>query len=1082
MQHQDQPHFRVRQSVFKRKPRTLRLLFFGLCWNLASTNAFASTLPLDHSLLRCEQSLQARSQKNPTNHQATSALPAQDLLLHISKVAMIVPEFQFIREAAQQTGLRVWLFGGTAASFLHYAKWDLERQRGLMHLQDDRFDYDFTNIFRSTQDLDIVVDASPERAREFQNLLANRFPHFLGSKANKWEVRTLRHRIGMPGDPGFKEALLDDTDFHNQNTDSNSIGMVELTQRGQEPMVRDLKHWQEPESRFLRDVLQNKISFLRSPKHFTTIRALAGENPEILSVVRFLVKAFQYELRISESDRATLHEIIKSFDPGTLKNSAARRRLGETAQKLIFHAVNLEYAINTRDELGLRRKLISLGDPLATQSFAWWLNREPLRSQPVGLGDGPTAAELKLNILAHETNNFLAYESITRSHSGEPNVLTSRDKALGEAAIYGDGFYTRIGKEGARGSGFTIRFRIDPGARQGSDFTLAADDFVIVHNKRALSVIPESLNLSLDDLLQMAEHQENFAIDHSDLGLLEKLKRKMNATKINDEFSALLNSHSPKNLDRLIEIINAFHSGTISRLISAEVLDHVAMTLYERVQSWAKSNNEADQINYLRVVGPIAKLLDKQKTLLISDFQKHLKAIYQTNTNAFNLQFTAATENLFSGITLPHSLGLLTPQSLEHNLDIMKDLAKSHRTRIQGEFSRWPKSTDWRKRTLSGEIIKLIDQALEEDRVTFFENLTEAGLLELTYTNVSGYSLLMLAAYYRSEGLIRWLARNPKYPIGRTDKLGFNEVEQLHRFGFDRAANIVTAIQPEWFERMMEPHDQNRSAHPVKKFVRFEAGQFMMGNIEKKILTAITKPFAVFSTATTVEQWQKTNELFEVFLDNPEKYQSGMYFEKYWSAIDQVPITNISNEDVDRWIAGLNQLSLREETHLQTELAKIFPGHRGGATYRLPTEAEAEYMARLGGLAQGQFSSGPKESHFVETEWYIGNSPGGFRNAANHVHPVGTKKPVYYQGEPLYDIQGNAKELCSDWYDPDHFGGIDPKGAPAPVSKWGRSVHGNCYFSQIFTSTLGFRKNAPSESKSHYRGFRLVQTIEDSAE
>src|SRR4051812_5675746 len=38
-----------------------------------------------------------------------------------------VPEFQFIREEAERRGLRVWLFGGTAASYSHYVKWDLQR-------------------------------------------------------------------------------------------------------------------------------------------------------------------------------------------------------------------------------------------------------------------------------------------------------------------------------------------------------------------------------------------------------------------------------------------------------------------------------------------------------------------------------------------------------------------------------------------------------------------------------------------------------------------------------------------------------------------------------------------------------------------------------------------------------------------------------------------------------------------------------------------------------------------------------------------------------------------------------------------
>ncbi|MEK7356333.1 MAG: hypothetical protein AAB250_07775, partial [Bdellovibrionota bacterium] len=43
---------------------------------------------------------------------------------------MRVPEFKFIREEAKKLGVTVYLFGGTAAGFAHYVKWDMQRQAG----------------------------------------------------------------------------------------------------------------------------------------------------------------------------------------------------------------------------------------------------------------------------------------------------------------------------------------------------------------------------------------------------------------------------------------------------------------------------------------------------------------------------------------------------------------------------------------------------------------------------------------------------------------------------------------------------------------------------------------------------------------------------------------------------------------------------------------------------------------------------------------------------------------------------------------------------------------------------------------
>jgi hypothetical protein len=166
----------------------------------------------------------------------------------IAKRTDRLEEFRTIREMANQRGIKVWLFGGTAAGFAHYVKLDLEREAGNTSLQPDRFDYDFMNIYRSTQDLDIVVDGGAAQVQEFQRALQERFPYFLGSKEkDQWEVRSLREKVGD------KEALLDNPNFLNQHTDSNSTGLIELTGSqelgGAEPggqsaaVVKDLRYW-----------------------------------------------------------------------------------------------------------------------------------------------------------------------------------------------------------------------------------------------------------------------------------------------------------------------------------------------------------------------------------------------------------------------------------------------------------------------------------------------------------------------------------------------------------------------------------------------------------------------------------------------------------------------------------------------------------------------------------------------------------------------------------------------------------------------------------------------------------------------
>lgn len=109
----------------------------------------------------------------------------------IAKRITDVTEFRVIREILQGMGVRGWLFGGTAAGFAHYVKWDLDRADGDPRYIDSRFDYDFTNIYRSTQGADLVIDGSEDQARTLEQLIKAKVSHLQGSK-DDWEIRLLR--------------------------------------------------------------------------------------------------------------------------------------------------------------------------------------------------------------------------------------------------------------------------------------------------------------------------------------------------------------------------------------------------------------------------------------------------------------------------------------------------------------------------------------------------------------------------------------------------------------------------------------------------------------------------------------------------------------------------------------------------------------------------------------------------------------------------------------------------------------------------------------------------------------------------
>ena len=113
---------------------------------------------------------------------------------------------------------------------------------------------------------------------------------------------------------------------------------------------------------------------------------------------------------------------------------------------------------------------------------------------------------------------------------------------------------------------------------------------------------------------------------------------------------------------------------------------------------------------------------------------------------------------------------------------------------------------------------------------------------------------------------------------------------------------------------------------------------------------------------------------------------------------DDLPITNISFDDIMQFIEKLNQLT--------------------GKTYRLPTEAEWTWAA-MGANKNNCLSKYPGGSIIEELDqyaWYGKNSNGT-------THPVGQKKP---NGLGLYDMGGNVWECCQDsWCDPIDLGNVD---------------------------------------------------------
>ena len=134
--------------------------------------------------------------------------------------------------------------------------------------------------------------------------------------------------------------------------------------------------------------------------------------------------------------------------------------------------------------------------------------------------------------------------------------------------------------------------------------------------------------------------------------------------------------------------------------------------------------------------------------------------------------------------------------------------------------------------------------------------------------------------------------------------------------------------------------------------------------------------------------------------------------------------------------------------------------------YRLPTEAEWEYLARSDGqnsLTEYKYSGSDVAD---DVAWYLENSQ-------NKVHEVKTKNS---NAAGLYDMSGNVREWCYDWYGGTITATSDETGASsgtARVSRGGSVANTFKYYCEV-----NFRGSTPPYLRHSDLGFRVVRTAE----
>ncbi|MEA2049650.1 MAG: formylglycine-generating enzyme family protein [Campylobacterota bacterium] len=237
--------------------------------------------------------------------------------------------------------------------------------------------------------------------------------------------------------------------------------------------------------------------------------------------------------------------------------------------------------------------------------------------------------------------------------------------------------------------------------------------------------------------------------------------------------------------------------------------------------------------------------------------------------------------------------------------------------------------------------------------------------------------------------------------------------------------------------------------------VKIKSGSFMMGSnngdSDEKPEHRVTIPNDFY-----IGKYEVTNEEFAKFLNDSNV--QGNWFEDKSQDSDSRIIKNGNSYKVE---SGYEKHPIVEVSWHGAKAYSKWLSKKTNQNYRLPTEAEWEYVARAGTTTK--YSFGDSSSDLSSYAWYSSNS-------GNKTHKVGTKQPNPWG---VYDMHGNVWEWCEDWYI-DNYNSTPRDGTAYNNKKSYKVLRGGSWGNTAYFLRSANRYWYTTSDASNFIGFRLV--------
>jgi sulfatase modifying factor 1 len=290
--------------------------------------------------------------------------------------------------------------------------------------------------------------------------------------------------------------------------------------------------------------------------------------------------------------------------------------------------------------------------------------------------------------------------------------------------------------------------------------------------------------------------------------------------------------------------------------------------------------------------------------------------------------------------------------------------------------------------------------------------------------------------------------------------------------------------------------------HLKMKFVKIPAGEFRMGSTQADLELAqklfptnkgmgpdecpahavrITRPFYIGKFEVTVGE-------FKQFV-NATGYKTTAEISGKTSFRTEYGAYRYRDVGANWKNTGFEQSPLHPVVNVSWDDAKAFCKWLSNVerdTYRLPTEAEWEYVARAGSTSIFPTGDDPADmtqyANFADASYFRHNPiPGVSKDYSDGVVTTAEVGSFKANAFGIHDMIGNAWELCEDNHDVkaySHRAGIvsDPLVANGSLNY---VLRGGCWGLSLAAGRYADRSGTQHDSPDAWIGFRVVRVIED---